>query len=70
VIDAIRERTGEGRADITSVMTEINALLDRSIAAEGFLIAGEGRVLFFVEQKPFLLESRHFEHMACKRRTG
>jgi hypothetical protein len=36
VIDAIRERTGEGRADITSVMTEINALLE-SLSSEAHL---------------------------------
>ena len=40
--DAIRERTDEGPADITPVMADINALLDRSIAADGFRIAGEG----------------------------
>ena len=40
--DAIRERTDEGSADITPVMADINALLDRSIAADGFRIAGEG----------------------------
>jgi type I restriction enzyme R subunit len=46
IADTIRERIGEGPADITPVMTEINALLDRSIAADGFRIArkdsGEG----------------------------
>ncbi len=31
IADAIRERTGEGPADITPVMAEINALLDRSL---------------------------------------
>jgi type I restriction enzyme, R subunit len=36
IADTIRERTGPGRADITPVMAEINALLDRSIAADGF----------------------------------
>ncbi len=35
---AIAERTGEGRADITDVMSEVNRLLDRSIAADGFTI--------------------------------
>jgi type I restriction enzyme, R subunit len=35
---AIRERTGEGPADITPVMADINALLDRSIAADGFVV--------------------------------
>ena len=39
---AIRERIDEGPADITPVMADINALLDRSIAADGFRIAGEG----------------------------
>jgi type I restriction enzyme R subunit len=38
IADAIRERTGEGPADITPVMTAINALLDRSIAADGFIV--------------------------------
>jgi type I restriction enzyme R subunit len=38
VADAIRDRTGEKPADITVVMTAINALLDESIAADGFRI--------------------------------
>ena len=42
IADAIRERTDEGPADITPVMADINALLDRSIAADGFRIAGDG----------------------------
>jgi type I restriction enzyme R subunit len=45
IADAIRERTGEGPADITPVMAAINALLDRSIAADGFFVredSGEG----------------------------
>ena len=42
IADAIRERTDEGPADITPVMADINALLDSSIAADGFRIAGEG----------------------------
>ena len=42
IADAIRERTDEGPADITPVMADINALLDRSIAADGFQIAGDG----------------------------
>ena len=42
IADAIRERTDEGPTDITPVMADINALLDRSIAADGFRIAGEG----------------------------
>jgi type I restriction enzyme R subunit len=41
IADAIRERTGEGRPDITAVMADINLLLDRSIAADGFQIARE-----------------------------
>ena len=41
IADAIRERTDEGPTDITPVMADINALLDRSIAADGFRIAGE-----------------------------
>ena len=35
---AIRERTGEGTADISGVMKDINRLLDSSIAANGFAI--------------------------------
>jgi len=38
VADAIRDRTGEKPADITVVMAAINALLDESIAADGFQI--------------------------------
>jgi type I restriction enzyme R subunit len=38
IADAIRERTGERPADISPVMAEINALLDRSIAADGFVV--------------------------------
>jgi type I restriction enzyme R subunit len=39
--DTIRERTGEEPADITPVMMAINALLDRSIATDGFSIVRE-----------------------------
>ncbi|PAW77866.1 MAG: deoxyribonuclease HsdR [Verrucomicrobia bacterium Tous-C9LFEB] len=43
---AIRERLGQGSADISVVMADINALLDESIAADGFRIRetpnGEG----------------------------
>ena len=42
IADAIRERTGEGPADITPVMTAINAPLDRSSAADG---SSSGRIL-------------------------
>jgi type I restriction enzyme R subunit len=36
--NTIRDRTGEGPADITAVMSAINALLDESIEADGFRI--------------------------------
>ena len=39
---SIRERTGEGPADISAVMTDLNKILDASVAADGFHIA-EGR---------------------------
>jgi type I restriction enzyme R subunit len=39
---AIRERTGEGPADISGVMTAINRLLDESIEADGFHIGESG----------------------------
>ena len=42
IADSVRERTGEGPADISPIMAEINELLDRSIAADGFTIAGDG----------------------------
>ncbi|MFH1023568.1 MAG: type I restriction endonuclease subunit R [Planctomycetota bacterium] len=38
IANAIRERTGEGPADISGVMGGISRLLDESIAADGFLI--------------------------------
>ena len=38
IAGSIRERLGEGRADISVVMGEINRLLDDSIAADGFRI--------------------------------
>jgi type I restriction enzyme R subunit len=41
IADTIRERTGEEPADITAVMAGINALLDESIAADGFHIREE-----------------------------
>lgn len=44
----IRERTGDEPADITTVMREIDALLDESIAADGYRIrpdaGGAGRI--------------------------
>ena len=44
IADEIRLRTGEGDPpDITSVLADVNRLLDESIAAEGFIIReGEG----------------------------
>lgn len=62
IADAIRERTGEGPADITPVMTAINALLDRSIAADGFVVredSGEGG-----RHKAIDLSSIDFEALA------
>jgi len=38
IADTIRERTGEGQADISAVMAGINRVLDDSIAADGFYI--------------------------------
>lgn len=35
---SIRERTGEGPADISAVMTDLNKILDASVAADGFHI--------------------------------
>lgn len=41
---AIRERTGEGQPpDISGIMSEINAVLDKSIAADGFSIAKDSK---------------------------
>jgi type I restriction enzyme, R subunit len=37
----IRERTGEGPADVSSVMATVNGLLDSSIAADGFRVRKE-----------------------------
>jgi type I restriction enzyme R subunit len=36
--ESIRERTGEGPADISVVMTDLNKILDASVAADGFHI--------------------------------
>jgi type I restriction enzyme R subunit len=45
IADTIRERLGEGRpADISGVMSQINDLLDDSIAADGFHIREPKRV--------------------------
>jgi len=38
IAGAIAERINEGRVDVTHVMSEVNKLLDRSIAADGFTI--------------------------------
>ena len=38
IANTIRERLGEGPADISSVMKDINALLDQSIEADGFVV--------------------------------
>jgi type I restriction enzyme R subunit len=38
IANTIRERLGEGPADISGVMTAINALLDESIGADGFVM--------------------------------
>lgn len=46
IAETIRERTGEGPADISAVMTDLNKILDASVAADGFHIpegkAGHG----------------------------
>ena len=45
IAGAIRERTEpEKPADISAVMARINALLDHSIAADGFASEGASRV--------------------------
>ena len=38
IAETIRERTGEGPADISAVMTDLNKILDASVAADGFHI--------------------------------
>ena len=38
IAETIRERTGEGPANISSVMTDLNKILDASVAADGFHI--------------------------------
>ncbi|MDZ4855274.1 MAG: type I restriction endonuclease subunit R [Nitrospirota bacterium] len=38
IAETIRERTGEGPADISTVMTDLNKILDASVAADGFHI--------------------------------
>jgi len=38
IADSIRERTGEGPADISAVITDLNKILDASVAADGFHI--------------------------------
>jgi type I restriction enzyme, R subunit len=62
IAETIRWRTGEGPADITPVMAAINALLDRSIAADGFVVRehfGEGG-----RHKAIDLSSIDFEALA------
>lgn len=48
IADSIRERTGEGRADISAILSDVNHLLDESIASDGFVIKeskeGYGRI--------------------------
>jgi len=41
IADTIRERTGDKPGDITLLMKDINALLDASIAADGFRVRAE-----------------------------
>jgi type I restriction enzyme R subunit len=38
IAETIRERTGEGPADISTVMADLNRILDASVAADGFHI--------------------------------
>ncbi|ALA57891.1 type I restriction endonuclease subunit R [Nitrospira moscoviensis] len=38
IAETIRERTGEGPVDISAVMTDLNKILDASVAADGFHI--------------------------------
>jgi type I restriction enzyme R subunit len=38
IAETIRERTGEGPADISAVITDLNKILDASVAADGFHI--------------------------------
>lgn len=38
IAESIRERTGEGPADISAVMADLNKILDVSVAADGFHI--------------------------------
>ncbi|MGE3979147.1 MAG: type I restriction enzyme endonuclease domain-containing protein [Nitrospira sp.] len=41
IAESIRERTGEGPADISAVMVDLNTILDASVAADGFHIPQE-----------------------------
>jgi type I restriction enzyme R subunit len=43
IAESIRERTGEGPADISAVITDLNKILDASVAADGFHIGGSLR---------------------------
>jgi type I restriction enzyme R subunit len=60
----IRERLGEGSADISAVMDDINELLDKSIAADGFQIkerpGGDGRSVIDISAIDFEALAKRF----------
>lgn len=42
IAETIKERTGEGPADISAIMSDLNKILDASVAADGFHIPQTG----------------------------
>jgi type I restriction enzyme R subunit len=64
VAATIRERLGEGPADISVVMDDINELLDESIAADGFRIkeppGGDGRGVIDISAIDFKALAKRF----------
>ncbi|HEX5037305.1 MAG TPA: type I restriction enzyme endonuclease domain-containing protein, partial [bacterium] len=62
IADSIREKTGEGRVDISMILSEVNDLLDESIAADGFRIQedAQGRAVIDLSTIDFAALAKRF----------
>ena len=69
IAGSIRERLGQGGADISEAMSEVNRLLDDSIAADGFRIREDGERAGVVDLSRIDFEALAARFATSKRRN-
>jgi type I restriction enzyme R subunit len=70
IADDIRLRTGDGPADITSVMGKISRLLDTSVAAEGYKIEPAAEEGDDLDARPGIVDLSQIDFEALRKRFG